>query len=191
MRRVDIDDVRTVAKALPHFLDCAFNVINGQIAAEHVVQGDENDIIFRQSVIVSSLSERQMTVHQTAVIPCPLGNGAFVGGLDFDVIPPAAAVDGESVERDRMSPEIFDGILRLAVDDVQVGFVQNDSENQFRQLRLFVKTDRKKRVVNEAELSDHGAVFRPYLTEFFLGHFIPVFLLFAGQRHHPLSLLLL
>ena len=97
--------------------------------AKYVALGDEHHIGFRQAVKIVALGQ-DVGVHHTAVIARTPPPGALVLPLNFHIDFPSGAVGGQNVQPHRAVEQILHKHLRADVGDLQIGYLQNNAQDQ-------------------------------------------------------------
>ena len=129
---------------------CPIDSVKRFAAFQHVMLSDEDNVAFRQVVIILT-GQQRICVHKAAVISRTLRISALVTALNLDVVLLALVVNSVDIQPSRAALKIFQFKLRNHPNHCQIVPAKNYSEQQFRTL-LVLKHLTHKGIVHQPEV---------------------------------------
>lgn len=155
-------------------LDCAFDMVDGEVPVQDIVFRDEDDVGFRQLLVIVA-DEQGVGIHDAAVVPGTSGPGSLVGALHLDIVF-AEPVIGVDIEPHAASLQVLDGVLRDDFPDFEGRLIHDDAEREFRAAVIALEGGRHEIIIEQPEIREPFQILLMFNPFFLVRHACPFFL---------------
>ena len=152
-----------ISKQFTCLLDNTLNMIQGQSLTKIVIFSYKNNIGFHQLLIFFTRF-CDVGIHQAAVVTRSFAGSASICALHLNVVKGIAAVNGQDVQSDRTPPQVFQVILSVDFDDLQIVALEQAADQQLSTL-LVLENYCHEGVVNQTIFLDAFQFLLPFLVQ--------------------------